>query len=85
MIAFGSPNAQEGLNSGLQYLQRAYGADPTHPGVLCVLSHFCLVKGMYDEVGAWVRCWVVGWLGQPWQQQAAAGSLELTSGDLIHQ
>lgn len=50
MIAFGSPNAQEGLNSGLQYLQRAYAADPTHPGVLCVLSHFSLVKGMYEEV-----------------------------------
>lgn len=51
MIAFGSPNAQEGLNSGLQYLQRAYAADPTHPGVLCVLSHFSLVKGQYEQVG----------------------------------
>jgi hypothetical protein len=50
MIAFGSTQVQEGLNSGLQYLQRAYAADPSHPGVLCVLSHFSMVKGMYEEV-----------------------------------
>lgn len=50
MIAFGSTNVQEGLNSGLQYLQRAYAADASHPGVLCVLSHFSMVKGMYEEV-----------------------------------
>lgn len=50
MIAFGSTNVQEGLNSGLQYLQRAYVADAAHPGVLCVLSHFSMLKGMYEEV-----------------------------------
>lgn len=50
MIAFGSTNVQEGLNSGLQYLQRAYAADASHPGVLCVLSHFSMVKSMYEEV-----------------------------------
>jgi hypothetical protein len=50
MIAFGSVNVQEGLNSGLQYLQRAYAAEPAHPGVLIMLSHFAMVKGMYEEV-----------------------------------
>ncbi len=50
MISFGSPNLQEGLNSGLQYLQRAYAAEPAHPGVLIMLSHFSMVKGMYEEV-----------------------------------
>jgi hypothetical protein len=50
MIAFGSVNVQEGLNSGLQYLQRAYAAEPAHPGVLIMLSHFVMVKGMYEEV-----------------------------------
>ena len=50
MIAFGSPNVQEGLNSGLQYLQRAYAAEPSHPGVLIMLSHFSVVKGLHEEV-----------------------------------
>lgn len=40
----------QGLNSGLQLLQRAFVAEPSHPGVLCVLSHFSLFKGMYEEV-----------------------------------
>lgn len=56
MIAFGSTNAQEGLNSGLQYLQRAYAADAAHPGVLCVLSHFSMLKGMYEEVRGGLEC-----------------------------
>lgn len=42
----------QGLNAGLQLLQRAFQADPTHPGVLCALSHFCLLKGQ----GQQVRC-----------------------------
>jgi hypothetical protein len=40
----------QGLNSGLQLLQRAYHADPTHPGVLCALSHFSLLKGQSQQV-----------------------------------
>ncbi|KAF6252058.1 hypothetical protein COO60DRAFT_560958 [Scenedesmus sp. NREL 46B-D3] len=49
VIKFGSSNVQEGLNAGLQLLQRAFQADPTHPGVLCALSHFCLLKGQGQQ------------------------------------
>lgn len=49
VIKFGSSNVQEGLNSGLQLLQRAYSADPTHAGVLCALSHFSLLKGQSQQ------------------------------------
>lgn len=40
----------QGLNSGLQLLQRAYAVDPLHPGVLCALSHFSLLKGEAEQV-----------------------------------
>jgi hypothetical protein len=42
----------QGLNGGLQLLQRAYSVDPTHPGVLVMLGHYSLLKGLYDQVGA---------------------------------
>lgn len=45
----------QGLNAGLQLLQRAYEADPSHPGVLCALSHFALLKEQPDQVSAAVR------------------------------
>lgn len=41
----------QGLNSGLQLLQRAYAADAHHPGVLVCLSHFSLLKGQAEQVG----------------------------------
>lgn len=41
----------QGLNSGLQLLQRAYAADASHAGVLCALSHFSLLKGEAEQVG----------------------------------
>ncbi|KAF8067234.1 ctr9 [Scenedesmus sp. PABB004] len=56
VIKFGSADAQEGLNAGLQLLQRAFAADQTHPGVLCALSHFSLLKGSNEQALELAQC-----------------------------
>ena len=42
--------ASRQMEEGLELLCRAYNSNPSHPGVVNLLAHYCLLQGDYAKV-----------------------------------